>query len=224
MISILCPSRGRPNNVHRLVSSALSSSSVPLEFIFYFDEDDTTINSALSGLQVKHVVGPRIVLSKMWNRCYEEASNDIVMHCGDDIVFRSPGWDSLVLEAFDRYEDKIILVYGRDGIQDQGLGTHSFIHRNWVNTVGYFVPPYFSSDYNDTWLNDVAEALGRRVYIPEIYTEHMHFVAGKGPIDKTHAERLARHSADRVEDLYISKASEREADVVKLRNFIESFK
>ena len=42
--------------------------------------------------------------------------------------------------------------------------THGFLHRNWVETVGYFVPPYFSSDFNDTWLNEVADMIGRKIY------------------------------------------------------------
>lgn len=225
MISVLVPTRNRPDSVKRLLNSALNTASFTPEFIFYVDEDDTSsidvINDHDAVTQI--IVGPRVVLSEMWNRCAELAQFDVMMHCGDDIVFRSDHWDELVLNEFDKVPDKILLVYGNDGFQGEKLGTHSFIHRNWVETVGYFVPPYFSSDYNDTWLNEVAVALGRRVYVPEIFTEHMHPAAGKGVLDVTHQERLARHTRDNVENIYASKQDERFADVKKLQAFIATY-
>jgi glycosyltransferase involved in cell wall biosynthesis len=221
MISILCPTRGRPSNMRRLYESAYATSDTNLEFVFYIDDDDTESAAMAEELGVVTVVGPRIVLSEMWNKCYEVSSGHILMHCGDDIVFRSGGWDTLVLKAFNEVSDNILLVYGRDGLQDENLGTHTFMHRKWAETVGYFVPPYFSSDYNDTWLNDVAVSIGRRKYIPEIYTEHMHPGAGKSDWDKTHQERIARHQADRVDELYRSLIHEREADAAKLRAVME---
>ena len=99
------------------------------------------------------------------------------------------------------------------------FGTHGFIHRNWVDTVGYFVPPYFSSDYNDTWLNDVANMIDRRIYV-DIKTEHMHPAFNKGPMDQTHIERLQRHQEDNVDALYATKLPERQADADK---FIDAY-
>lgn len=205
------------------MTSAFETADTDVEFVFYVDEDDDSSLDVISQHDGKIITGPRVVLSEMWNRCAERASHDVMMHCGDDIIFRSDHWDSMVLNEFEQVPDKILLVYGRDGFQDEKLGTHSFIHRNWVDTVGYFVPPYFSSDYNDTWLNEVAVALGRRKYVPEIYTEHMHPAAGKGVLDITHQERLARHTRDNVEQLYADKQPERYADVKKLQAFIAGF-
>lgn len=205
------------------MSSAFETADTEVEFVFYVDEDDTSSLDVIARHGGKVIVGPRVVLSEMWNRCAEQAYYDVMMHCGDDIVFRSDHWDSIVLNEFEQVPDKILLVYGRDGFQDEKLGTHSFIHRNWVDTVGYFVPPYFSSDYNDTWLNEVAVALDRRRYVPEIYTEHMHPAAGKGVLDVTHQERLARHTRDNVEQLYADKQAERYADVKKLQAFIAAY-
>ena len=92
---------------------------------------------------------------------------------------------------------------------------------NWVETVGYFVPPYFSSDFNDTWLNEVADMIGRKIYL------------GKSA-DRTHAPfsretllgpdpsgRLERHRKDKPQDLYAEKAEERRKDAEKLNQFIK---
>lgn len=210
--------------MHRLVYSARQTASNPvdLEFIFYVDDDDELSARAADTLDTVAVRGPRIVLSEMWNRCWDEAKHDVAMHCGDDIIFRSPNWDLHVLHAFERFPDKIALVYGRDGYQDEALATHGFLHRKWVDALGYFVPPHFSSDYNDLWNTEVARAVGRLVYIPEIFTEHMHPVIGKGSWDQTHQERLARHASDNVDQLYRDLLPRRLEDVAKLTEAIRT--
>lgn len=230
-ISILVPTRGRPENIKRLYKSVCDTAfdSSQIEFVFYVDEDDKTSFDTIKSLGgIPVLVGPRIILSKMWNECAAIARGDIMMHCGDDIIFRSQHWDKLVIEKFDESKDKILFVHGDDGHWGGQFGTHGFIHKNWMDTVGYFVPPYFSSDYNDTWLNEVANIIKRRVYIPEIVTEHMHFNImdeqgrPKGALDQTHADRIQRHNEDGVEEIYKSKEVERVADVEKLLVFIHA--
>lgn len=223
MISVLVPTRNRPDNVRRLVTSGRATADGDLEFIFYVDDDDEVSADVVRELDCELLTGPRVVLSEMWNRCWERASHDVAMHCGDDIIFRSEHWDTRVLEAFDLVDDKIAFVHGRDGFQDAQLGTHGFLHRRWVEAVGYFVPPYFSSDYNDLWLTEVADALDRRVYLPDIYTEHMHPVVGKAELDQTHQDRLERHQRDGVDRIYRRSGAQRAADVAKLRVVIEQF-
>lgn len=231
LISILCPTRRRPEQVRQLIETGLSTAKHPtrLEFVFYVDGDDPTRHKVQEfqkldlGPVVRVVTGPRIVLSAMWNACYEQASADVLMQCGDDIRFRTRDWDTAVLSQFLRYPDRIVLVHGQDGIQGSTLATHGFIHRRWVNQVGYFVPPLFASDYNDLWLTYVADQLGRRVYLPDVYTEHMHPVAGKGPWDRTHVERDARHRAEDCDQIWRDTVAERDRDVATLRAYIDGF-
>jgi hypothetical protein len=142
------------------------------------------------------------------------------MHCGDDIIFRSQGWDTLVREHINSKPDHIVFVHGMDGIQNERLGTHGFLHRNWMDVTGYFVPPYFSCDYNDTWLTDVSDMIGRRIYEPRIYTEHMHWAVGKQPRDQTYSDTMARGHRDNVTAMYESMLPKRQEDARKLREFI----
>lgn len=217
------PTRGRPGNVRRLCTSAWDTEAYETEFVFYVDDDDD-VATFLTVAEFGQVVrGPRIVLSEMWNRCADVATGDVLMHCGDDIVFRTADWDRLVLDEFERWSDRLVLVHGRDGFQDANLATHGFYHRRWVEVLGRLVPPYFSSDFNDKWNTEVADAVGRRVYLSNVYTEHMHPVTGKGDWDETHRERLARHQRDGLDRRYRELASERAADAAKLRAAIDAF-
>lgn len=210
--------------MRRLVESVYATAETPVEVVFYCDLDDPDSTAAAVELgrsgTVKHVLGERICLSDMWNAAAQQAAGEVLMMCGDDIVFRTPGWDSAVLEAFEGVPDRIALVYGNDLTQHERLATHPFIHRRWYDAVGYLVPNGFSCDWSDMWLNEVAIALGRRVYLPNVVTEHMHPVMGKARLDDNHRERLARGRRDNVRQLYLDRAPEREADVQKLRAVI----
>jgi hypothetical protein len=193
-----------------------------IEVVTYIDNDDGHYDD-LELPRLTKLRGERIVLSQMWNECWKAAQGEVYGHMGDDIIFRTQGWDTAIKDAINQYEDKIVFAFGNDGSpggEMRTFGTHGFVHRNWTDTLGRFVPPYFSSDYNDTWFNDVAKMIGRHCYV-NIYTEHMHYSMGKAEIDDNTRERLARHASDNVEHIYESKKPEREQDAEKLKKFIE---
>lgn len=222
MISILCPTRGRPESFAAMVDSAYRNADNPgeLEVRAYLDDDDPQrsryITAPTFGVFL-FTCGPRLVLSEAWNQCYEDARGDIFMHGADDIRFRTRGWDTIVEQTFKHFPDRIALIHGDDGgDHPQDLATHGFLHRRWVDAVGHFLPPYFDSDMNDVWLTAVADELGRRVLVP-IVTEHMHPNWQKGEIDVTHRERMDRHAVQRPDLLYDDLAGTRAADVAKLR-------
>lgn len=224
LISILVPSRGRALAFSRLVRSieSMAAHSRRVEIVSYHDEDDPDLSlypnfSLYPFYDHMRLVKPRVILSEAWNKCYQHASGEILMHCGDDIVFRTPGWDTIIRETFRRFDDRIVLVHGDDmSVNTDALATHGFLHRRWVETVGYFVPPYFSCDWNDVWLTEVADAIDRRVKVPVI-TEHLHYTFDKRERDATDAEREERGREDNVVDLYKSMAKERRSDAAKLK-------
>lgn len=207
--------------MRRMVDSGRETSYGRVEYVFYIDEDDVpSVNMAEilyeERQDVRWKVGPRILLSSMWNECQQIATHEIYQHSCDETIYRTVGWDTSVINAFVNWPDRIGLVYGRDGIHDQNLATHGFITRAWVNAVGYFVPPYFSSDYNDLWLHEVAQSVGRLRFLPDVFTEHMHPAVGKGQLDQTHQDRLARHGQDGVDGLWNQLLPKRSEDVGKL--------
>lgn len=231
-ISLLIPTRHRSEYMKRIYDNVIDKSYDlnNIEIVFYVDKDDKKsiiIAESLSKnkkLQVKFIVGERIVLSQMWNECWRIANGEIFHHAGDDILYQTNGWDVIIRNEFLKYPDRIIFTYGRDGIVDSDeLGTHGFIHKNWTNTVGYFVPPYFSADYNDTWLTDLAKKINRLVYLPELFIEHLHFSVGKAELDDTYQEARRRRKKDKVRALYNSKENERVEDANKLKEFINTF-
>ena len=220
IISIIFPTRNRPNNCNRIINSIKDTVSNErlncIEFCLYIDDDDIITIPELENLKIstniniKYIQGPRICLSKMWNEAYEKLSvGNIIMQCGDDFIFKTYDWDIIVRNKFNEYEDRLILVFGRDEIHNGNFAAHSFVHRNWIETSGFWLPPYFSSDYSDTWLNDVSVMINRRIFIDNLYIEHMHYTVGKADIDQNTLDRLERHHTDNVAKIYEEKQDER---------------
>ena len=181
MISILCPTRGRPENVIRKVNSILSTSHRGdlVEIIFYVDNDDVTFPEiVLNNGNVTVVKGPRMWLSILQNVLYSYSKGEIIMYTGDDVVFETNGWDEIIREEFNAQEDKILLVYGTDGgYYGDRIALHGFLHRDWVNTVGCWVQPGRAVPY-DYWLTDTARKLGRLKYIDSLRFAHIHYRQG----------------------------------------------
>lgn len=221
LISILLPSRGRPLGVDRVVNSVRKTATHLrfIEFVIRLDSDDDSKDEYLQyeGVRLRYLQRQRELLSLCWNECADEAYGEILMHAGDDIEFLTPGWDQMVRDEFAGSADKILFVHGDDlGPHGKEFGTHGFVHQRWVDTVGYFLPPLFSSDWNDVWLNDVANTIGRRRLLPFV-TEHHHYTFGKAARDQTHADREERGIADGVVELYKRTKRERATDVHKLQ-------
>jgi len=235
-ISVLVPTRKRQADVTQLVATGLEMTTREnsLEFCFCFDDDDNISGEFIPKLKRKYpenikyieVERNRFKLSELTNQCYSVSTGELLLMLGDDFAFRTRRWNELVIAEFLKYPDNILLAYGYDGHQPAGkLATHGVVHRDWVNVLGYCTPPYFSCDYADTWLYDVATAINRCICL-DIYFEHLHPMQGKHECDDTHRERLERGKRDNNQALYSSSQmkSLREVDVAKLQSFIESKK
>ena len=166
MISILLPTRKRPEKLQRLVTSLRETSSVFPEIVVYIDDDDIESAEKAKTLDIKYIIGPKLVFSDYWNKCYEQCVGDILMMAADDVIFKTPGWDVMVEEEFAKWPDKIVLVHGNDIGNDLQIASYPFLHRRWAEVVGYFSPPYFVSGGCDVWINAVAKFVNRRQGAP----------------------------------------------------------
>lgn len=226
LISVLMPSRDRPYKMAETLRTALNTAifNRQIEFVLWLDDDDPQRKKYISIQQntysrwLRIIGGPRQLLSSCWNDCYVAAGGEILMHAGDDITFQTPGWDQMVRDAFNAIPDRIGLVYGNDlSTNFPELATHGFLHRRWVEAVGYFLPPLFSCDWNDVWISEVAREIGRAVPLPEMVIEHQHYTFDKRERDQTDLEREERGRQDDVVELYKRTAKKRRLDEAKLR-------
>ena len=184
MISFCCPSRGRPDLAKRLVDTATETQKGQTEFLFYLNDDDEKLEEYKDLLDEKHyTIGPNQSTCYSWNLMCDKASHDIVMLMGDDVQVKTKDWDQLIVEQFDKYEDKILMVVPSDGRRKgtKNLGNevklwedkplpaaHFAVHKNWTNTLGYLAPAFFWHWNVDTYTQKVARKLNRCLYLPTV--------------------------------------------------------
>ncbi len=218
-ISILLPTRNRPKLLENFINSVLATADKPeeIEFIVSVEHGDKSYKKKYPNTVL--LDGGDKILADRYE--WKHASGDIFMLANDDIIFHTQGWDTIVKRVFDRYSDKIVLVHGKDGDPRTDKIQHPFpfIHRTWVEIIGRFLPPYFSGDFVDTWLCDVANAMGRRVPV-DIYTEHLHPAFDKREQDETDKVKWEKHFKDDMPQKYLDTLPEREQEIKKLKQHI----
>lgn len=230
MISLLTPTRNRPKSMKRLMNSIAKTTYMltDIELIFRIDEDDAKSiavakkYSAKTDLNIKYVIKKRNrILSNLWNDCWEIAEGDIFMMCADDIIFKTSRWDYIVEEEFGNVPDRILFLWGKDGNKNDKLGTHGFIHRNWTDVTGYFVPPFFHYGHNDNWLTEIARNLERGKYNKDIFIEHLHWRSGKSTKDDVYKQQMSFKDVSK--KIWNDTKKKRDKDIYKLKTFINVF-
>ena len=125
-ISVLIPSRNRPQGLKELCESLFTNASDPnqIEVIVYLDLDDSCTKEYIEYFlelntrytnPIKSIIGPKLVLSDYNNKLLQLASSDIFMNLGDDMRCRTQNWDIGIIDAINKYPDNINFVYVDDG-------------------------------------------------------------------------------------------------------------
>lgn len=227
-ISVICPTRNRPEWLRRLWQSAKDTASVMPEFCTYIDDDDNLSVPVCLELGINYRQGPQKVYTQNYNEAMVTSTGSILFDVADDFIFREKDWDLKVISEFEKWYDKLILVHGYDGAEGAENATHFFVHRRWVETLGYLFPPYFRWANADVWMTKVAKLIGRQVYLPTMLVEHMHLCRGKAPVDSTYAEasdRIKKYAWADVDGYHSleDRKADIEADAEKLRKAIEAY-
>jgi len=231
-IAVVLPTRNRPERLEKFISSAFEKCNdiENIRFYLYIDlDDEITVPKVQElneryGKRIGFIVGPRTMMSQTANALLPYIQKEEIFYLGaDDLIIRTPDWDKLIIEFFDQHHDKIVLGYGHDGLQPE-LATHPILHRRWVECVGYLTPPYFESDFADTWINHLAALCGNRKQRIEFYNEHMHYFAGKSEADQTFIENRNRYKFQDPQLVFNCLRPVMERDARRLLGLIESLK
>jgi len=228
-ISVIIATRGRPDSLSSTIKSILITATTPdVEIVVYVDDDDIpTIEccKSFNNSSLKVITGPRPhIIAEAYNIAYEHCTGEIIMVCCDDIRFETVGWNQLVSNEFNKIDDRIAIVYGDDGFKHEKKATLPFMHQNWIEVVGYVLPPYFVRENGDRWLTDVSRLIGRCIYLPEMHIRHeLSTQRDKTDIERREMSKINPPPEGRWE-FYKQLAPKREEDANKLRDFISILK
>ena len=202
-ISLLCPSRERLNKFLTFLTSVISTTHdiKNINIVLGVDEDDPKFKSYKKIANNLHFIQfipfPKNLfkekgLSGLWNKMANECSGDILGMVGDDMIFKTNDWDKKIIETFINKKDNMHLIHCNDGMRGPGnkysnvepLAVNSFIHREYVDTIGWYVEDIEPNTYHDTYLHKLFEILNRKIYYHDIVIKHLHF-SEYGQKDKT---------------------------------------
>jgi hypothetical protein len=235
-IGILVPSRERIDFKLRLIQSVLDTVSDIDNVNIYFgmDDDDPTRNDAMWVCRgfpfVKfvpvHNEGKFIGINRIWNILAANCLDQIFECLGDDSIFRTKGWDRMILDEFSEAncpKDRFKLVHCWDGHYGEQLCINHFVDRIYYETLGHFCRPEFLIGWSDQWTWQMFKAFGRITYRKDIFIEHVHFNNGGRGIDNVN---MRMHQADRVggrsiiDSMWHNLVDRRIEDVEKIAKYL----
>tara|TARA_R110002020_G_scaffold13595_3_gene48837 strand:+ start:4407 stop:5153 length:747 start_codon:yes stop_codon:yes gene_type:complete len=233
-IAIIVPTRERMNNRLTLLFSILTTiDNIDNVNIYYgVDKDDPTLDtikkvaSAIPSLKIVEIdnEGKFLGLGVLWNKIVKVSNEEIISMIGDDMVFKTPGWDTMLLEEFKNMpKDQIQAIHCNDDCHGAKLAVNLFCHRKYVEILGHFMREEFKINWVDQWLHQMFSAFGRLKYRGDIMIEHRHWVLGKTPRDNTAIRMNDANGGQEVisDKLWHDLVDERISDVKKLGEYLK---
>jgi hypothetical protein len=230
-ISLLVPSRERLNLKLTLISSIITTVNDINNVSLYFgiDDDDPTRDITLKICEaipfVKfipiHNNGKFIGINNIWNILASNCNDNIFGYIGDDIIFKTPNWDSIILKEFNNCpDDNIKLVHCNDGYHGSKLSVNAFVHRKYFELMGYFCKGDFLINYSDNWMYQTFNAFNRVTYLKDVLIYHNHWVFGGREKDNT-AKRMLSDNNDKISDnLWKKLLPQLKQDISKLGKYL----
>lgn len=213
MLTVIVPTRGRPQNLADLWAAFTETCTGETSLFACVDADDPEVEEYKriheaayeSGAADRDhprflmLIAPRRRLGGTLNMVapYQAGWADYLGFMGDDHRPRTVGWDSAYVEELERLGTG--LVYGNDLIQGANLPTQVAMTSDIVLATGHMVPPGIVHLWIDNAWLALGRALGAISYLPDVIVEHCHPLAGTAQMDAGYAECNTdeRSTADR---------------------------
>jgi glycosyl transferase/beta-hydroxylase protein BlmF len=212
--ALVCPTRGRPNQLQKFVESALTKADNPqrVEILLYIDDDDPEFKhyeASIANFEKKFgynsisiTLGPSVGVPRAANILFNKSTADVFLISNDDQVFIDHGWDARLDKEINKFPDSIFCIWFNDKWESRNFCTFPILSRKWIETLGYLQFPFFEHFFTDAWIWMLAKAIGRDHYIDDIVIEHRHWKTGKSEKDATYTKHLttegkSRHARDR---------------------------
>jgi len=145
-----------------------------IEVIFYVDVDDPCKNDYLRmgfGDETEHIILGSDRTVNSINAIAEIARGEVFLLVGDDVVFKTYGWDKMIMKSLP--EDGIALFSFDDGRGEKGKShPHPAITKKWYETLGYVAWPEFRHWSVDSWLVDISQRINRLIYLGDVLIDH----------------------------------------------------
>jgi hypothetical protein len=200
---IICPTRQRPELAKRMLDSFYETrSSAHTRIMFYISEDDPEIENYLAGKEIKeilefYIVGARRTIIEVFNYISFFRHADYYGEINDDHIYRTKGWDKILIEKIEHDGKGWGIAHGNDLINGSALPGAIVISGNIVRTLGYMALPALHHLYVDNYFKTIGAGINRLFYCPEVIIEHCHWAVGKAIKDDTYNAKYQWETTDK---------------------------
>lgn len=193
MISIIHPSRSRPEQAYQTAINWLGNAGCDCEYILSLDDDDRLLQEyGFATLFSRTMVNPNRSAIDAINIAAKVSQGDIIVVISDDFDC-PPHWGKKIIDATLGMKDWIMKT--PDGIQKRII-TLPIMDRVYYERFGYIYNPAYKHMWADTEMTDVAERTGRliKANIPFV---HNHYSIGKSEKDEVNIRADATYEDGR---------------------------
>lgn len=190
MIALLVPSRGRPEQLKRMIESvkATADSDVKI-YVTVSPEEYNGYTEVLKGYGAIICQMPEnLPTCQKWNILAEVAlktrENKLFMLAADDMVFSTPLWDTELINRYNTLQNKVHIFALQDSRDKDGT-PHPIMTREYIEHMGWFVPPIFLHWNIDSWTVAAAKAANCFTHLRDYELLHIK-PSDKGAGDETH--------------------------------------
>jgi hypothetical protein len=216
---IIVPSRGRPENIARLLDSVHETSKLATHLHVVVDEDDPKLNSYTKVMS--HAAGPDDVLEVGLPKGLAAWTNEIAVRMahqysylasfGDDHLPKTTYWDYFLTRGIEDMGGTGF-TYPWDGTRED-VPEACVMSSDIVQALGWMCEPTLEHFYVDDVWADLGHGAQCIRHLRAVIVEHVHPRAGKAKADKTYSDANPKLETDR--EAYQTWRSERMTDDIK---------
>jgi hypothetical protein len=187
MISLIHPSRGRPQKSFDNAIEWIAKAGCEVELIVSIDTTDDCAGLYVGMYKsVKVLIKDNKSVVEATNHAAKEASGDILIYLSDD--FKCPdNWAVSVENEFKKYVGPTLLkVYDKLQAFNIPVLTIPIMNRALYERLGYFFHPDYKSMFVDEHLYWVCKKLHALKMAPHLEFPHEHVSIGKAKDDDTY--------------------------------------
>lgn len=175
---VIVPSRGRPNNIARLLDAVHATAKAQTHVHVAVDDDDPELDryryvmEQAAGEGDRLTAGPRKGLCEWTNEVAVQRAGEypFLASLGDDMVPRTPGWDAALIRGITGMGGTGI-VYPWDGMRED-IPEAVVLSSDIVQALGWMCEPSLKHWYPDNVWADLGRGAGCLRHLRAIAVDH----------------------------------------------------
>lgn len=192
LISIIHPSRGRPQKAFETAKKWIENAGCEVEYILSLDSNDATCARYVQINNKQQIISnDNNSMVEATNIAAKKSNGEILLYLSDDFdCFEN--WGQSIRKEFEN-ETKPLLIKVDDCLQQFQIPvlTIPIMNRALYKRLGYFWHPSYKSMFVDEDLYWTAFKLGAIKYCPHLKFPHLHPANGKAENDETYRRSAA---------------------------------